>query len=148
MTTDALSGYVMILSGGSRRGLPFTFFQFVGHRGTDAVFAPPRFLTRNPYQFQDAQLRTIVSKLNRVFLVSRSPNRFRPTDALSVAEAVFKPAPQPPAEPVIAEKRAGIPVSKEQVSLKLDSDIIAHFQEDGPGWQERINDALRRAAGL
>jgi uncharacterized protein (DUF4415 family) len=76
--------------------------------------------------------------------VSRSPNRFRPTDALSVAEAVFKPAPQPTAEPVVAEKRAGIPISKEQVSLKL----LAHFQEDGPGWQERINDALRRAAGL
>jgi uncharacterized protein (DUF4415 family) len=80
--------------------------------------------------------------------VSRSPNRFRPTDFLSVAEAVFKRAPQPTAEPVLAEKRAGIPISKEQVSLKLDSDLIAHFQEDGPGWQERINDALRRAAGL
>ena len=39
-------------------------------------------------------------------------------------------------------------LSKELVSIKLDSDIIAHFQEDGPGWQERINDALRRATGL
>ena len=80
--------------------------------------------------------------------MSRSPNRFRPTDVLSVAEAVFKPAPQPTAEPVVAEKRARIAISKEQVSLKLDSDLLAHFQEDGPGWQERINDALRRAAGL
>ena len=80
--------------------------------------------------------------------MSRSPNRFRPTDALSVAEAVFKPTPPPTADPVVAEKRAGIPISKEQVSLKLDSDLLAHFQEDGPGWQERINDALRRAAGL
>ena len=80
--------------------------------------------------------------------MSRSPNRFRPTDALSVAEAVFKPASQPTAEPVVAEKRAGIPISKEQVSLKLDSDLLALFQEVRPGWQERINDALRRAAGL
>jgi uncharacterized protein (DUF4415 family) len=80
--------------------------------------------------------------------VSRSPNRFRPTDALSAAEAVFKPASQPTVEPAVAEKRAGIPISKEHVSLKLDSDLIAHFQEDRPGWQERINDALRRAAGL
>ena len=80
--------------------------------------------------------------------MSRSPNRFRPTDSLSVAEAVFKPAPQPTAEPVVAEKRPGIPISKEQVLLELDSDLVAHFQENGPGWQERINDALRRAAGL
>ena len=76
--------------------------------------------------------------------MSSSPNRFRPTVALSAAEAVFKPEPQPTAAPVVAEKRLGVPISKEQVSLKLDSDLIAHFQEDGPGWQERINDALRR----
>ena len=80
--------------------------------------------------------------------MSRPPNRFRPTDPLSVAEAVFKPSPPPAAEPVVAEKRLVIPISKEQLSLKLDSDLIAHFQEDGPGWQERINDTLRRAAGL
>ena len=79
--------------------------------------------------------------------MSRSPNRFRPNDALSVAEAVFKPAP-PAVEPVVVEKQAGVPISKEQVSLRLDGDLIAHFQEDGPGWQDRINDALRRAAGL
>ena len=67
---------------------------------------------------------------------------------MSVAEAVFKPVPPAPAEPVRAAKKLGIPVSKELVSIKLDSDLLAHFQEDGPGWQERINDALRRAAGL
>ena len=81
--------------------------------------------------------------------MNRPPKRFRPTDALSVAEAVFKPAPAAPAEPVrAAAKKLGIPVSKELVSIKLDSDLLAHFQEDGPGWQERITDALRRAAGL
>jgi len=80
--------------------------------------------------------------------MTRPPNRYRPTDALSVAEAVFKPAPPPAAEPVRAPSKAGVPVAKELVSLKLDSDLLAHFQEDGPGWQERINEALRRAAGL
>lgn len=29
------------------------------------------------------------------------------------------------------------------VSLKLDSAVLEHFQKDGPGWQDRINDALR-----
>jgi uncharacterized protein (DUF4415 family) len=80
--------------------------------------------------------------------VTRPPNRFRSTDPLAVAEAVFKPAPPPPAEPARAAKTSGVPVSKELVSIKLDSDLLSHFQEDGPGWQERINDALRRAAGL
>lgn len=33
---------------------------------------------------------------------------------------------------------------KEQVSLRLDKDILARFRADGPGWQTRINDALRK----
>ena len=80
--------------------------------------------------------------------MTRPPSRYRPTDALSQAEAVFKPAPPPAAEPPRAQRNGGLPVSKELVSIKLDSDLLAHFQEDGPGWQERINDALRRAEGL
>jgi uncharacterized protein (DUF4415 family) len=80
--------------------------------------------------------------------MTRPPNRYRPTDAVSVAEAVFKPAAPVAAESVRVERKGGVPVLKELVSIKLDSDLIAHFQEDGPGWQERINDALRRATGL
>jgi uncharacterized protein (DUF4415 family) len=80
--------------------------------------------------------------------MTKPPNRYRPTDALSVAEAVFRPASPPPPEPVRAQGKGGVPVSKELVSIKLDSDLLAHFQEDGPGWQERINAALRRATGL
>jgi len=33
------------------------------------------------------------------------------------------------------------------VSLRIDKDVLEHFQEDGPGWQERLNEALRRAIG-
>jgi uncharacterized protein (DUF4415 family) len=80
--------------------------------------------------------------------MTRPPNRYRPTDAVSVAEAVFKPATPSADETVRAQRKVGIPVSKELVSIKLDSDLVAHFQEDGPGWQERINDVLRRATGL
>ncbi len=32
------------------------------------------------------------------------------------------------------------------LNLRLDKDVLEHFQEDGPGWQERINAALRKAA--
>jgi uncharacterized protein (DUF4415 family) len=38
--------------------------------------------------------------------------------------------------------------AKSQVTLRLDPDVIARFREDGPGWQGRINAALRKAAGL
>jgi uncharacterized protein (DUF4415 family) len=41
-----------------------------------------------------------------------------------------------------------VPEGKEMVSLRLDNAVLAHFQEDGPGWQDRINAALRKAAGL
>lgn len=37
---------------------------------------------------------------------------------------------------------------KRQVTLRLDPDIIERFRATGPGWQSRINDALRKAAGL
>ncbi|MBB3913363.1 uncharacterized protein (DUF4415 family) [Rhizobium fabae] len=29
--------------------------------------------------------------------------------------------------------------------MRLDSDVLAYFQAEGPGWQERVNDALRAA---
>jgi len=34
------------------------------------------------------------------------------------------------------------------VTLRLDSDVLAHFQSAGPGWQDRVNLALRQASGL
>jgi uncharacterized protein (DUF4415 family) len=33
------------------------------------------------------------------------------------------------------------------VSLRIDRDVLDFFQEAGPGWQDRINAALRKAAG-
>lgn len=35
--------------------------------------------------------------------------------------------------------------NKQAVSLRLDRDVISKFKSTGPGWQSRINDALRRA---
>lgn len=43
-------------------------------------------------------------------------------------------------------KRRGRPVgsgTKEQVAIRFDRDVLAAFREGGPGWQTRINDALR-----
>ena len=32
------------------------------------------------------------------------------------------------------------------VSLRLDADVVEKFKATGPGWQSRMNAALRRAA--
>lgn len=69
----------------------------------------------------------------------------RPNDPRQAAEAVFKAATAKPAEPL--PKTPSLPGVKEMVSLRLDRDVLDFFQEDGPGWQERINAALRKAAG-
>ena len=44
-------------------------------------------------------------------------------------------------------KPVTLPGVRELVSLRIDQDVLEYFQEGGPGWQERINDALRKAAG-
>ena len=71
----------------------------------------------------------------------------RPNDARSAAEAAFKTATTKPPEP-IPSKQPSLPGVKEMVSLRIDRDVLDYFQEDGPGWQDRINAALRKAAGL
>jgi uncharacterized protein (DUF4415 family) len=67
------------------------------------------------------------------------------SDARSEAEAAFKKATAKVAE--APPKTNVLPRVKEQVSLRIDQDVLEHFREGGPGWQDRINDALRKAAG-
>jgi uncharacterized protein (DUF4415 family) len=62
-----------------------------------------------------------------------------------MAEMAFKQATTKPAP--IEQKAPSLPGVKEMVSLRIDRDVLDHFQESGPGWQDRINDALRKAAG-
>jgi uncharacterized protein (DUF4415 family) len=38
--------------------------------------------------------------------------------------------------------------TKVAVSIRLSPDVIAHFKAKGPGWQSRIDDALRKVAKL
>ena len=69
----------------------------------------------------------------------------RRIDPRKAAEAAFKtvttrPAPGPVATPAL-------PGVKETVSLRIDKDVLEHFQNGGPNWQDRINAALRAAAG-
>ena len=70
----------------------------------------------------------------------------RPSDPWSAAEQAFKAATTKPVEQPVA-KPPSLPGAKETVSLRIDRDVLDFFQEDGPGWQDRINAALRKAAG-
>jgi uncharacterized protein (DUF4415 family) len=77
--------------------------------------------------------------------VANQPRRPRTlNDARTEAEAAFKKTttkvPETPTKP------AALPGVKELVSLRIDQDVLEHFQEGGPGWQDRINEALRRFA--
>lgn len=71
-------------------------------------------------------------------------DRRRPTDARAAAEAAFRKATTKPAAaaPASAAPRA-VPGARESVSLRLDASVLEHFQKDGPGWQDRINEALK-----
>jgi uncharacterized protein (DUF4415 family) len=50
-----------------------------------------------------------------------------------------------PAKPGGRPKKAA---PKEAVNIRLDPDVLAYFRAGGRGWQSRINEALRKAAGL
>jgi uncharacterized protein (DUF4415 family) len=74
--------------------------------------------------------------------MSRQPTH----DARSAAERAFKALTAPkPAD--IPSKQSSPPGAKETVTLRIDRDVLDFFQEGGAGWQERINAALRKAAG-
>jgi uncharacterized protein (DUF4415 family) len=69
----------------------------------------------------------------------------RTTTSRDAAEAAFKAVTTKPAE--LPAKQPSIPGVKEQVSLRIDKDVLEYFQAGGPGWQDRINEALRKLAG-
>ena len=68
-------------------------------------------------------------------------DRRRPTSTREMAEAAFKKVTTKPAD--LPPPKPAVPSAREMVSLRLDRDVLEHFQTGGPGWQDRINDALR-----
>ena len=72
-------------------------------------------------------------------------DRRRPTSTRDAAEAAFKKATAKPVD--LPPPRPAIPNAKEMVSLRLDRDVLDHFQAGGAGWQDRINDSLRKLIG-
>ena len=73
-------------------------------------------------------------------------DRRRPMGTRETAEAAFKKATAKPAE--LPQQPSSLPGAREMVSLRIDRDVLEFFQQEGQGWQDRINAALRKAAGL
>jgi len=70
----------------------------------------------------------------------------RTPDARTAAEKAFKAVTTKPIEGP-SKPPPTLPGAKETVTLRIDRDVLDFFQEGGPGWQDRINAALRKAAG-
>ena len=69
----------------------------------------------------------------------------RMSDPRQAAEAAFKKATSVTVDDI--SKRPSVPNAKEMVALRVDRDVLDFFQQGGPGWQDRVNEALRKAAG-
>lgn len=75
-----------------------------------------------------------------------------PDEAPPLDGAWFERAEIREGDRLIRSARAGDRPKKatpgEAVNIQLDPDVLAYFRATGPGWQSRINEALRKAAGL
>lgn len=65
-----------------------------------------------------------------------------PDDAPALTEEWFAGAQ------LVRRGRPKADAPKLPVNIRLDADIVEHFRKTGPGWQSRINMALRKVAGL
>jgi uncharacterized protein (DUF4415 family) len=105
----------------------------------------PRYVDRQAGEGKDREAVADNFAIRR-HLMSKPPiGTRRSTDPRQAAEAAFKKATTKPVE--LPPKAPVIPGTREMVSLRIDREVLDFFQEGGPGWQDRINDALRKAAG-
>ncbi len=71
-----------------------------------------------------------------------------PDDAPELTEEWFRKADLYHGEKLIRRGRPPAENPKKAISLRIDADVLDRFKADGPGWQVRMNEALRKAAGL
>lgn len=71
-----------------------------------------------------------------------------PDDAPKLTRAWADGADAYRGDTLVRRGRPKLDSPKQHVSLRLDPDVIESFKAAGPGWQSRINAALRKAARL
>lgn len=77
-----------------------------------------------------------------------TPGWIDPDDAPKLDRTWFAEADLREGNKVIRRGRPRSENSKQTVSLRLDADVLAWFKNSGAGWQTRMNEALRKVAGL
>ncbi|MFW2829862.1 BrnA antitoxin family protein [Sphingomonas sp. ID0503] len=64
----------------------------------------------------------------------------RPADQVHPAHVVAALTKRPRGRPAGSDK--------ERITIRLDHDVLERFRASGPGWQSRMNEALRKAVGV
>jgi uncharacterized protein (DUF4415 family) len=80
--------------------------------------------------------------------IALDPDAFEITDEMA---SRMRPAIEVAPEIVAAYRRWRGPQkapTEQLVSIRLDREVVAHFRKRGPGWQQRVNEALRKVAQL
>lgn len=81
-------------------------------------------------------------------MTTTTDNWVDPDDAPKLDAAWFAGAVRVDGATSNRRGRPRLDVTKEAVSLRLDRDVLDWFRSSGPGWQTRMNDHLRKIAGL
>src|SRR6266511_4418313 len=71
-----------------------------------------------------------------------------PDDAPELTKGYFQRADLYHGNKLIRRGRPPSENPKQAIKLRIDADVVEYFRATGPGWQTRINEALRRAAKL
>lgn len=71
-----------------------------------------------------------------------------PDDAPELTDDWFEKADLYHGEKLVRRGRRPSESPKKAISLRVDADVLERFKAEGPGWQGRMNAALRKAAGL
>ncbi len=75
-------------------------------------------------------------------------NWIDPDDAPRLDRTWFAEADLHQGDKVIRRGRPRSENSKQAVFLRLDTEVLEWFKKSGTGWQTRMNEALRKVAGL
>jgi uncharacterized protein (DUF4415 family) len=66
-----------------------------------------------------------------------------PDDAPELDEAWFDEADLRKGQAIVRRGRPKSARTKEQINIRLSADVLAAFRATGPGWQTRIDEALK-----